>query len=424
MKVLQLNQTFRYGGSTGRIVYELLCSQLQVGIDGFVIYGYSDGEPEDAHAFCLQRNILRRKLNILRTRLFDHHGFYNEAETANLIQWMDELKPDIIHLHNIHNHYVHVGRLFEYIRKHNIPVVWTLHDCWSFTGHCVYFDFSQCDKWKTQCHNCSSLHDYPPTCFFDRTTRNYEDKKVAFAGVANLTLVTPSRWLAGLARESFLRDYPVIAINNGVDINMFCPHKSGIKEQLGIGSKKMLLAMAAIFERRKGTQYLQQLPELLTDNEVLVLVGLSEEQKKQFSKNRCIGLGRTNSVEDLAEYYSAADVFINPTLEDNFPTTNIEALACGTPVVTFETGGSVESVLDGEEASVVDGITYSSVGAVVPKSDVNAMLRAVREIIANGKTTYSEACRKKAEERYDKDKQYLKYIELYNEIYAKSERII
>lgn len=409
MKVLQINQTYRNGGSTGRIAYDLLLSQKQNGIDGFVVYGYSDGEEFDAYSLCLQTNTLRRKANILRTRLFDAHGFYNEHETKVLIKKIDAFKPDIIHLHNIHNHYVNVGMLFDFIKKNDIPVVWTLHDCWSFTGHCAYFDYANCDKWKTLCHDCSSIHEYPPTWFFDRSSRNYKDKKEAFSGVNNLTLVTPSKWLADLTRQSFLKDYSVQVVNNGVDTQLFNPQVKNVKHHLGIEGKKMLLAMATTFDRRKGTQYLKQLPSMLGDDEVLVLVGLAKDQLGQFNMPRCIGIGRTNSVKELAEYYASADVFINPTLEDNFPTTNIEALACGTPVVTFNTGGSVESVLDGD----------SNVGAVVPKGDLQSLLMASRKIMAGGKGAYSKACRKKAETLYDKNKQYMKYIELYNEVYTK-----
>jgi glycosyltransferase involved in cell wall biosynthesis len=416
LKVLQIN-TFYLHGSTGRIVRDLKAVSETKGIVAYAAYG-PEIDNGDLGILKLQ-SIPRRKFNILRTRLFDHHGFYNETETRRLIKWMDELKPDIIHLHNIHNHFIHVGRLFDYIKKHNIPVVWTLHDCWPFTGHCAYFDYANCDKWKTMCHDCPSIHEYPPTWFFDRTTRNYKDKKDAFSGVNNLTLVTPSKWLAELTRESFLSDYPVVTINNGIDIDVFHPTNDIVKERLGISGKKMLLAMATTFDRRKGTQYLKQLPEMLNDDEVLVLVGLAKEQLAQFNMPRCIGIGRTNSVEELAAYYSGADVFINPTLEDNFPTTNIEALACGTPVVTFKTGGSVESVLDGESIVSENEIIYSSVGAVVPKDDVQAMLTAVCKIMAKGKGAFSSACRRKAEERYDKNKQYMKYIELYNEIYAK-----
>ena len=170
----------------------------QKGIESFAAYGPEIDNGD--HGTLRLQSIPRRKMNILRTRLFDHHGFYNEKETERLIRWMDELKPDVIHLHNIHNHYVHVGRLFEYIKEHNIPVVWTLHDCWPFTGHCAYFDYANCDKWMTMCHECPSIHEYPPTWFLDRTSRNYIDKKNVFCGVKHLTLVTPSKWLSGLTR--------------------------------------------------------------------------------------------------------------------------------------------------------------------------------------------------------------------------------
>lgn len=402
LKVLQIN-TFYQFGSTGRIVRDLKILCEQQSIEAYAAFG-SEIDNGDRNILCLQ-SILRRKLNILRTRLFGCHGFYNEEETKRLIKWIEDTRPDVIHLHNIHNHFVHVGRLFEYIKEHDIPVIWTLHDCWPFTGHCAYFDYVHCDKWKVGCHHCPSLREYPPTWFFDRTDKNYKLKKNTFIEVKNLTLVTPSRWLADLTRESFLKDYPVEVINNGVDVNVFRPTENDIKEQLGISGKKMLLAMATTFDRRKGTECLSQLPKLLNDDEVLVLVGLAEDQKKVFSQERCIGLGRTNNVKELAAYYSAADVFINPTLEDNFPTTNIEALACGTPVVTFRTGGSPESVDD-------------SVGCVVEKGNLQAMLQSCREIISRGKDFYSTNCVVKARRLYNKDIQYMKYIELYK--YAKS----
>ena len=274
------------------------------------------------------------------------------------------------------------------------------------------------------CCHCPSLKEYPPTWFFDRTSKNYEEKRSAFSGVEQLTLVTPSRWLAELTRESFLNNYPVEVINNGVDVKVFCPQNSDVKQQLSLVGKRMVLAMGTSFTRLKGLDYLLRLPQYLHDDEVLVLVGLEEKQKKQFTHPKCRALGRTNCLKELAAFYSAADVFINPTLEDNFPTTNIEALACGTPVVTFKTGGSVESVLDGESFISDNGITYSSVGAVVPQGDLQALLTAVRQIVGKGKNAFGEACRKKAEMRYDKNKQYMRYIELYNSMYAKSNHSI
>ena len=402
MKILQLNTVYKNGGSTGRIVYDLQKMHEQNGIDSYVAYGYNTNNEVVKNTICLQ-NSLRRKWNTLKTRLFARHGFYNITETKRLIKYMDEVKPDVIHLHNIHNHYVNVEMLFDYIKKHEIPIVWTLHDCWPFTGWCAYFDYAQCNKWKTECHHCPSKHDYPFTWFFDRSKSNYHKKKNSFCGVKNLTLVTPSRWLADLTRKSFLKEYPVEVINNGTDTKVFYPMETDLKSRLGIEDKKMILAIAAKLSKRKGADYMLQIPTKLKEDEVLVLLGLRNEQIQSLPKNKCIGITYTNSVQELAEFYSAADVFINPTLEDNFPTINIEALACGSPIVTFRTGGSVE---------VIDKQT----GFIIEQGNLDAMLNAVREILSNSKENYRIYCRKKAVNLYEKEKQYAKYVELYKRI--------
>lgn len=415
MIILQINTVYKNGGSTGRIVYDLQRIQEQYGIDSYVAYGYNTNQVDTPQTICLQTP-LRRKWNILKTRLFARHGFYNVAETKRLINYMDAVKPDVIHLHNIHNHYVNVEMLFDYIKKNEIPVVWTLHDCWPFTGWCAYFDYAQCGKWETGCHHCPSKHDYPFTWFFDRSESNYEKKKEIFCGVKNLTLVTPSQWLANLTRQSFLREYPVEVINNGTDTKIFRPMNTDLKSRLGITDKKMILAIAAKLAKRKGADYLLQIPTKLNDDEVLVMLGLTDGQVESLPKEKCLGVTYTNSIQELAEYYSAADIFINPTLEDNFPTTNIESLACGTPIVTFKTGGSIEAVLDEESIEYVGKVMTTSVGAVVPQNDIESMVQATREVINMGKSMFCDACRRKVEERYDKDKQYLQYIKLYKEI--------
>lgn len=418
MKVLQINTTFRNGGSTGRIAYDLMQIQKQGGIEAYAAYGYETGAEHVVNTICLQ-GYWQRKFNILRTRLFDHHGFYNKAETRKLIRWMDEIQPDIIHLHNIHNHYVNVQMLFEYIKQYGIPVVWTLHDCWSFTGHCAYFDYANCDKWKTGCYDCPSFKEYPYVWFWDRSKKNYKDKKKIFTGVRNLTLVPPSKWLGKLVKQSFLKEYSVKVINNGVDINVFKPTDSNIKQKYGIVGKKMILSVMNVWSKRKGTEFLLKLPQYLSDNEVLVIVGLKPEQMALLPKNKCIGIQRTDSVHELAALYSAADVFVNPTLEDNFPTTNIEALACGTPVVTFRTGGSVEAVIDDDIPYNENGIYRSRSGIIVPQGDFNAFLFAIRDVCSNGKEYYINNCREKTSIKYNKDTQYLKYIDLYNRILQK-----
>lgn len=420
MKVLQINTVFKTGGSTGRIVYDLKCVMDGEGIDGYVAfgYGYNPTAEDDGRVYRIESDaeLLVSKVS---TKFIGHHGFDNKAETRRLLRWIDSIGPDVIHLHNIHNHYVNIGLLLGYIAERGIPCVFTMHDCWTFTGHCAYFDYSGCDKWKTGCHHCPSLWDYPRTFApVDPSQWNYRHKRRLFAPLG-VTFVCPSRWLAGLTAESFLKGKPCMVINNGVDTGVFKPCGDDAKQRLGIAGKRMILAMATGFVKRKGIDYLLQIPDMLTDDEVLVLVGMTPGQKRLLPPRRCIGIERTSDVTELAEYYSAADVFVNATLEDNFPTTNIEALACGTPVVTFATGGSTECVLDGEEPAACGTTLWTSVGAVVPQGDAGALLGAAREICRRGKAAWQSACRAKAEKRYDKRTQYLEYLNLYRDLCKK-----
>lgn len=307
-------------------------------------------------------------------------------------------------MHNIHNHYVNIRMLLRYIADKNIPCVLTMHDCWTFTGHCAYFDYSGCDKWKTGCNHCPSLKDYPKTFApIDPSSWNYKMKKKLFAPL-NITFVSPSQWLCDLQQQSFLKDKPCVVINNGVDMSVFHPLKSHVREKYGIGNRKMILAVAGGLAVRKGKDYLLKLSLLLNDDEVLVLVGLKNGQEALLPKtNKVIGIQRTKTPDELVGLYSEADVFINPTLEDNFPTTNIEALACGTPVVTFKTGGSWECVDE-------------TTGRVAEKGDIDDLLYKIRDVLSKGKMHFKEACVRKALEMYNKDIQYEKYIELYCQI--------
>lgn len=404
MKVLQINTFYGYG-STGRIMREIKEVAEADGIESYAAFGFdynpTSEEKETVYRIESDRELLVSKL---WTKIIGHHGFNNETETKRLLAWIDKVQPDIIHMHNIHNHYVNIRMLLEYIAKKNIPCVLTMHDCWTFTGHCAYFDYSECDKWKTGCHHCPSLRKYPKTfAQIDPSPWNYKMKKKLFAPL-NITFVSPSQWLCDLQRLSFLKDKPCVVINNGVDTEVFRPIRSNVREEYGIGNRKMILAVAGGLAPRKGREYLLKLPTLLHDDEVLVLVGLQKGQEALLPNTpKVIGIHRTKTSDELVGLYSEADVFINLTLEDNFPTTNIEALACGTPVVTFRTGGSVEVVIP-------------ETGLVVEQGDMKGLLAAVREILAKGKSHYTYACRKKAVTDYNKDVQYEKYIELYNKI--------
>lgn len=405
MKVLQINTRYYNGGSTGRITYDLKKVMEAHGIKSYVAFGFgynpTDDEEETIYRIESDRELLVSKL---WTKATGHHGFNNKAETKRLLAWIDSVKPDIIHMHNIHNHYVNVRMLLEYIAKKNIPCVLTMHDCWTFTGHCAYFDYSGCSKWKTGCYHCPSLRDYPKTfALIDPSPWNYKMKQTLFAPL-NITFVSPSQWLCNLQQQSFLKDKPCVVINNGVDLSVFRPIKSNVRQEYGIGDRKMILAVAGGLAARKGRDFLLKLPLLLKDDEVLVLVGLKKGQEDLLpNTSKVIGIQRTKTPDELVGLYSEADVFINPTLEDNFPTTNLEALACGTPIVTFNTGGSIESVTP-------------ETGLVVEQGNMDALLSAIRAILVNGKKSYTYACRKKAEHDYNKDVQYAKYIELYRKI--------
>lgn len=411
MRILQIN-TFYYAGSTGRITYDLKAVMEANGIESYAAFGFGY-EPKKAEKATLYRIESDQELFVskLWTKATGHHGFNNKRETVRLLKWIDKVKPDIIHMHNIHNHYVNVRMLLEYIAERHIPCVLTMHDCWTFTGHCAYFDYSGCNKWLTGCKHCPSLRDYPKTFApIDPSPWNYKMKRQLFAPL-NITFVSPSQWLCDLQQLSFLKDKPCVVINNGVDLSVFKPIKSDVRSTYGIGNRKMILAVAGGLATRKGRDYLLKLPTLLNDDEVLVLVGLQKGQESLLPQtNKVIGIQRTKTPDELVGLYSEADVFINPTLEDNFPTTNIESLACGTPVVTFRTGGSPE-------------VVTPETGLVVEKGDLEGLLSAVRILFRNGKEHYTYACRRKAESDYCNNIQYNKYIKLYKRMLSTDDSI-
>lgn len=395
MKVLQINSVCGVG-STGRIVSDI-SSVLRVNkYQSYVAYGC--GNSKEKNSYKIQGN-LYLKYNIAKTRLFGKHGFYNKTSTKKLLNWIDIIKPDIIHLHNIHGHYINIEILFNYIKKNNIPTVWTLHDCWSFTGHCSHFDYIGCNKWMNICNKCNEIKSYPRSLIFDRSKESFKDKKWIFTGVENLTIVTPSEWLAKLVKKSFLNEYEIKVINNGIDLNIFKPTPSNFKEKYGLKSKKVILGVASGFDEKKGYKYFLELANRLDDEYRIVLVGLKEEQIKSLPKN-IIGILRTANAKELAEIYTAADVFVNPTLEDTFPTTNIEALACGTPIVTFSTGGSPESISE-------------DTGIVVKRGDIQSLYISIIKITKDNKSRYKQNCIDRAKLLYCKNNKFNEYIDLY-----------
>ena len=342
MKTLLSINSCNYG-STGTIMCQLSDIAEKNGFDAYKAVPYSrSNKPKKDDKTIFIGNIIERNIHLFLSKYTGLNGCFSHIGTYFFLRKVKKLNPDVIHLHNLHNSYINLSMLFKFIKKHNIKTIWTLHDCWSFTGKCAYFDVAKCQKWKGRCYDCKQLVAYPVSKV-DKTAKMYKLKKKWFTGVSNMTIVTPSKWLANLVKESFLKDYPVKVINNGIDLNIFKPTESNFRNDNDLKDKFILLGVAFPWTYRKGYDIVLELSKQLDDAYKIVMVGLSKEQITTLPKN-IIGIERTSSQAELAKIYSAADVFINPTREDNFPTVNMEALACGTPVITFNTGGSPESL--------------------------------------------------------------------------------
>lgn len=331
--------------------------------------------------------------HLLADRLTGFNGCFSIASTAALLRKLDKLQPDLLHLHNLHNCYINLPMLFRYIKKRRLRVVWTLHDCWAFTGHCPHFDGVGCDKWQTGCEHCPQYRRYPQSRV-DRSRFMYRRKKNWFTGVEDLTIVTPSAWLAELAGRSFLGAYPIRVIPNGIDLSVFRP--TGNKKEQWMG-KFVILGVAVAWSDAKGLDVFSELAKRLEDRFQIILVGTDETVDCKLPDS-IISIHRTTDLHELAELYTAADLFVNPTRQDNFPTVNLEALACGTPVLTFRTGGSPEAI-------------DADCGMAVEKDNIDALERAIRSI-AEKNPFAPEACIRRAQE-FAADYQYEKYVKLF-----------
>lgn len=403
MKVLQINVTSNTG-STGRITEQLGNLMMAEGFESYI--AYSRKGLDSVSETIVIGNKFDIYWHVFKTRIFDRHGFSSKGATLRLIQEVNRISPDIIHLHNIHGYYLHIGKFFNYLKNSEIPIIWTFHDCWPFTGHCAHFDRFNCEKWKTGCYECPMKTYYPTSWLFDNSKNNYKDKLNLFTGINNLTIVTPSEWLKNLVEESFFKDiFRVLTVHNGVDLTVFRPSENFIKKKYNIEENKLILGVTGIWTARKGLNDFFQLAQILDKQYKIVLVGLKKEQLKDLPLN-IIGIERTENTKELAEFYSAADIYINPTYSDNFPTTNIEALACGTPVITYNTGGSPEAV-------------DTDTGIVVDKGNVSGIKIAIEKINKGreqGIQYTSEQCRLRAANFFNKNDRYLEYIELYRSV--------
>lgn len=364
MKVLMINVVCGIR-STGRICTDLATALTVQGHEVKIAYGRGN-VPEQFQKYAVRiGSDIDVKLHGIKARLLDEAGFGSRAATIKFIKWVKKYDPDVIHLHNIHGYYINVEALFDYLKTCGKKIIWTLHDCWSFTGHCVYFDYVGCEKWKTGCGHCPQKLEYPSRIGPDMSKGHYILKKNLFTGVKDMTLVTPSQWLADLISESYMKEYTTRVIYNGVNTEIFKSIENNVKEQYNCQDKKIILGVAAVWDKRKGLSSFIELADRLDESYQIILVGLSKKQIEKLPSN-IIGIERTNGVQELVTLYSAATVFVNPTLEDNYPTTNIESIACGTPVITYETGGSPESA--------------ALFGDSVPKNNIEKLVYAIKNI--------------------------------------------
>lgn len=391
MKILQINTVYAVG-STGKIVKELQNTCRKHGID--CLAAHRGDISSDAAIAVSSRFDSRVHGFLARSTMFK--GCFSYLKTRRFLRRVKAYKPDLIHLHNLHGSYIHIGLLMKYIKKNHVPVVFTLHDCWAFTAICSHFTVAECDKWQSGCGKCPQRKECSSSPI-DFTKSVWKLKKKWFTGVENLTVVTPSHWLEKLVGQSFLKEYPVKVIHNGIDLTVFHPVPSNFRCVYRLENKKIVLGVAFGWGYKKGLDVMIALAKTLPEDYVVVIVGTDDTIDKTLPSN-VISIHRTNSQTELAEMYTAADVFVNPTREENYPTVNMEALACGTPVITFKTGGSTEMLDD-------------TCGIAVPVNDVFAMEREILRVCEEQPFS-KESCIEKALS-FDKNALHEEYVKLY-----------
>ncbi|MCK9478951.1 MAG: glycosyltransferase [Firmicutes bacterium] len=391
MKVLQINSVSGIK-STGRICTDIADVLISKGHDCKIASGREAAPDKYKDITIYTDTSFGVKLHAIQSRIFDNAGFARKQATRKFISRIREFNSDIIHLHNIHGYFINVEELFFYLLEVNKPVIWTLHDGWAFTGHCTYPSRANCDKWKEGCFKCPQKRSYPKSFLVDSSKKNYNMKKRLFTNLKNMTIVTPSQWLADYVGESFLSKYPIEIIHNGIDTNIFSHRESSFRVDNSLENKKVILGVASPWGKRKGLDDFIELSKQLKESYCIVLVGITDKQRRRIPKE-IITIGQINNPLELAKIYSAADVFVNLTYADNYPTVNLEAQSCGTPTITYKTGGSVESVPNCQ---------------VVGQGDIQGVKNLIYSICEKGQYLLFDR------NAFERQKVFERYVELYN----------
>lgn len=416
-KLLQINPVLRTSTSTGRIMKEIGELAMANGWESYVAYSKGrDGLPGSTSIPVPVGNKASVAWHGLQTRILDRHGLGSVRATKRFIEDIRRIGPDIIHIHNIHGYFLNYRILFDFLSHSGIQVIWTVHDCWLYTGHCYHYMYAGCDRWKTGCGHCPQRGKFPRSLLADRSARNFRDKRDAFCSMPEdrLTIVPVSDWMRSEMSESFLKDYRFQVIHNGIDTDVFSPQpalESEVRRCYGLGDRHVILGIASIWSEEKGLNDFVEMAARLDSDEVIVLVGMDRKQLDDVLSrcgrtalgDRMVAVKRTADVHQLAGLYSTADVLVNPTWQDNYPTVNLEAISCGTPVVTYRTGGSIEAVA-------------GDTGFVVEQGDIEGLVDAVRRVETLGKAHFRDACRSRAVKEFRKEDRYAEYIELYERL--------
>ena len=394
MKLLQINSVLSNFGSTGKIVNQIGDVAIRNGWESHIAYGRWGCQSQSS--LLKLENTWDVYLHVAYTRLTDRHGLCSNKATRRLIRYIQDLHPDIIHLHVLHGYYLNYKMLFEYLNTLNTPIVWTQHDCWAFTGHCAHFTEAGCYKWREQCHHCPISHDYP-CAYRDNSAENFQLKKQYFTGCKNLTIVTVSEWLRRMVSQSFLGKYNIHTIYNGTDLTAFRPKNTGRQ-----GKRFTIVSTAVKWTRQKGLYDFYELRKQLPHDIDIKLIGLSPKQIDNLPPG-ITGLEKTSSIDELATAYSEADIVVNLSYQETFGMTTAEGMACGTPCIVYN-------------ATACPELVTPDTGIIVEPGNIRQTAQAIQQIKNNGKAAYTQNCRKRAESLFDKNRQFEKYIALYNQL--------